>query len=546
MRCTLHTRPLAVLIPLALAALAPPVLAMQRTQEANLLPVVKLSAPGDDYEDAPSQIRSDLILGVDGNFYMGSFSGGGGPGAIARLTPAGELTTLYSLADDGSEGNTIFGRLMQTPDGNLYGTTFFGTDAGLGSLFRLTPDGTFTILHKFGGGEPNPATPYTGVTLGPDGLIYGTTMRGGADDRGTIFRIATDGTGFTVLHEFDGSDGENPQGALIVAEGMLYGTTAIGGARNRGTIYRISTAGAFELLYSFPAFSSVQDEQGVNDVGANPRASLLYSALDQNFYGTAYFGGAHGHGTLFRFDPDSGTAEAVHAFGGPSFSASRPMSSVVQDAAGNFYGTSEVGGYLNGGAAWRVAPDGSFSLLHGFTGASIDGHTPMAGLLLANGTLYGVSSSDTVGGDGTIFTLDLGSGGALPVELRVSASELTDEEPFGEVVTLEWSAPAGSTCTKLSSSAAGWTGDVAVAGTQQLTLLPAVYILGLSCTDADDGNEATPPVVRTAHVGIVVNAPLLNPVDGGGGAGSLSLLWLLFAAALLVRKLTRESRLTCP
>jgi hypothetical protein len=77
-------------------------------------------------------------------------------------------------------------------------------------------------------------------------------------------------------------------------------------------------------------------------------------------------------------------------------------------------------------------------------------------------------------------------------------------------------------------------------------LLPAVYIFGLSCTDADDGNAATPPVVRTAQVGVVINAPLLNPVDGGGGAGSLSLFWLLLAAALLVRKLTREPRRRCP
>lgn len=546
MRIARHSRFLAALIPLALAVVAAPASAMQRTQEANVRPVVKLSSPGEGYTDAPSQVRSDLLLGIDGNIYIGSFAGGEGPGAIARLTPGGQLTTLHSLADDGSEGNTIVGNLAQTPDGSIYGTTFFGTSEGGGSLFRLAPDGTFTILHRFGGGSPNPFTPYTGVTLGPDGQLYGTTLRGGSDDSGTIYRIGTDGTGFTVLHQFTGEDGENPEGQLVVFDGMLYGTTLIGGARNRGTIYRISTSGAFELLYSFPAFSAVRDGQGINDVGANPRAGLMYSATDLAFYGTAYNGGEHGHGTLYRYTP-GGEVQLVHAFGGPSFGASRPMSSVVQDNAGNFYGTSEVGGYLNGGTAWRVAADGTFSLLHGFTGSAGDGHTPRAGLLFANGTLYGVSSSDSVGADGTIFALDVANGGALPVQFTVSASNLTDEGPIGENVTVEWNAPAGSTCTKTGSvSGSTWSGDAGIAGTQVVTLLPGIYIIGISCTEADDGDPATPVVERAAYAGIVVNAPLLSPVDGGGGVGSLSLFWMLLAAALLFRKLSKESRVTCP
>lgn len=545
MRIARHSRLLAALIPLALAAVAAP--AMERTQEANVRQVVKLSSPGEGYTDAPSQVRADLLLGIDGNIYIGSFSGGDGPGAIARLTPAGELTTVHALADDGSEGNTIVGNLMQAPDGNIYGTTYFGTNQGGGSLFRLAPDGTFTILHRFGGGRPNPFTPYTGVTLGPDGLLYGTTLRGGADDKGTIYRITTDGTDFTVLHEFDGDDGENPEGQLVVFDGMLYGTTLIGGARNRGTIYRVSTSGAFELLYSFPAFSAVRDGLGINDVGSNPRAGLMYSTADLTFYGTAYNGGEHGHGTVFRYTPGA-EAQLVHAFGGPSFGASRPMSAVVQDDAGNLYGTSEFGGYLNGGSAWRVAPDGTFSLLHGFTGSASDGHTPKAGLLLANGTLYGVSSSDSTGGDGAIFTLDVANGvAALPVQLTVSASEVTDDGTVGENITVEWNAPAGSTCTKIGSiTGSTWSGDAGIAGTQAITLLPGIYIVGISCTEADDGDEATPEVVRAAYAGIVVNAPLLSPVDGGGGAGSLSLFWMLLAAALLFRKFSKESRASCP
>ena len=87
--------------------------------------------------------------------------------------------------------------------------------------------------------------PYTGVTQGPDGLLYGTTRRGGNNNAGVVYRIATDGSGYTVLHHFLDSTGAEPQGALVVGpDNLLYGTTMIGGDNDRGTIYRISAAGA--------------------------------------------------------------------------------------------------------------------------------------------------------------------------------------------------------------------------------------------------------------------------------------------------------------
>jgi hypothetical protein len=131
------------------------------------------------------------------------------------------------------------------------------------------------------------------------------------------------------------------------------------------------------------------------------------------------------------------------------------------------------------------------------------------------------------------------------VSLSVSESEVI----AGSGVTITWSGPAGSTCTKIGgtgTSSSTWTGTTTTSGSENMVMPAGIYMFGLSCTDADDGNEATPPVVRVAFVGVSSDAPALEPVDGGGGAGALSLAWLLLAAALLYLKNLKEKRSSCP
>jgi uncharacterized repeat protein (TIGR03803 family) len=507
----------------------PLVAAAERTQGANLSPVVVLSAT--TLEDAPAALRGDLLLANDGNIYFVSSAGGKGLGTIAKLAPNNTLSVVHALAD-ADEGGSSYAKLVQASDGNLYGTTYLGGDQGGGVVFRVTPAGAYTVLHAFDLDNKGAGRPYTGLVQAGDGNLYGTTLRGGDNDRGTVYRIGIGGE-FSVIHSFNGDDGQSPEGTLIVGhDGNLYGTTLQGGTDNRGVIYRISTAGNFERLYSFPSLGAFNSSGlATNTTGANPRAGLLLGA-DGNYYGTAYQGGAHGYGTLFRMS-QTGEVTLVHAFAGPSFGAGFPLSGVVQDADGNFYGTSERGGYINRGAAWRVDTAGTFTLLHGFTGAASEGMQPYAGLLFANGALYGASFSDQVSGTGAIFKLDLGSGGVLPVELSVSATDIN----VGSGVTLTWSAPAAATCTKNGA----WTGDTAITGTESVTPAGAgIYTYGLSCTDA-----AT--VVRSTYATVVVRAPPTEPVDGGGGGGgALSWLLLLLIAALLSAKFIKEIRSPCP
>src|SRR5207244_1079914 len=170
-----------------------------------------------------------------------------------------------------------YGTLLRDAGGNLYGTTIGGGDAyggawSAGTVFKLSPDGTVTFLHDFSTGDGAWAV----LALDGSGNLYGTTSGGGADfgaGFGTVFKLAPDGA-YTVLHSFDGSDGAYPEGGLVLdGSANLYGTTSHGGryipsGYGDGTVFKIGLDGTYTVLHRF-AYSD----------GANPEASLL---LDGN------------------------------------------------------------------------------------------------------------------------------------------------------------------------------------------------------------------------------------------------------------------------
>jgi uncharacterized repeat protein (TIGR03803 family) len=492
-----------------------------RSQEANLVPLAPfwMSAAA----DRPAGVRGDLLLASDGNFYLTSSSGGSEQrgGSIIRVTPGGTITTLHSFTGGNTDGATPYAGLMQASDGSLYGTTYVGGTDSRGTVFRITLAGEFSLLYSFVSANDGAFFPYAGLVQAGDGNLYGSTLRGGPDDKGTVFRISTSGT-FAIIHSFAGSDGENPEGTLVVgANGELYGTTLTGGASNRGTIYRISTSGTFTSVYSFPALGAF-NANGVatNTAGANPRSALLLST-DGNFYGTAYQGGASGYGTVFRMTP-SGDVTALHSFTGASAGGAFPLAGVIRDASGNIYGTTERGGYLNQGSAWRLSSSGQFSLLHGFLGTVNDGNTPYAGLYLLGDSLYGASYSDGTSALGGVYKLELGSGGTLPVELSVTPASML----VGASANLTWSSPTATACT----TAGSWTDTVGITGSLAVTPAAAgIYTYVLVCTDGAG-------IARNAYASLTVNAPPTQSVDGGGGGGALSYPLLLLLLGTLLWK----------
>ncbi len=457
--------------------------------------------------------RGDLLLANDGNFYAATSGGGtGSVGAIMRFTPAGAATVLHSLTS-GTEGAVPYAGPIQAADGNLYGTTYLGGTKAQGTVYRMALDGTFATLYTFSSDAKGAFYPYGGLLQGPDGALYGTTLRGGTNDAGTVFRITLDGT-LSVLHSFNGSDGKNPESDLVLGnDGALYGTTLLGGTADRGTVFKITPTGTLTSLYSFAALGAF-NTLGVatNATGSNPRAGLRLGA-DGNFYGTAYQGGTGGYGTVFKITP-AGVLTTLHAFTGSPGDGASPLSKVTQGPDGSLYGTAEKGGYNGSGMAWRINAANQYALLHSFTAQAEDGGTPYATLLPYNGFVYGISFTDSIGSAGALFKLDEGSGGVLPVAFGLTADTLT----LGSSATLTWSSPTAATCT----ASAGWTDTIATAGTKVITpSVAGVYNYILSCTDGAG-------VIRNAYASMYVTAPAAQSVDGGGtgGGGAVSLLAL--------------------
>jgi uncharacterized repeat protein (TIGR03803 family) len=225
--------------------------------------------------------RAKLIQASDGNFYSTTVTGGtNGGGTVFKITPQGVLTTLHSFlflaVDDGTGPQ---GELVQGSDGNLYGTTSAGGPGPGGTVFKITLTGTLTVLHYFTGADDG-ATPIGGLCRGSDNNFYGTTTSGGSGGMGTIFKVTPSGT-FTVLHgfKFDGSEGYYASALVEGADGNFYGTNYFGGAESDGTIFKITLFGIFTDLYDLSGPAKFGGS------GTNPHAAL-FKDEDDSFYGT--------------------------------------------------------------------------------------------------------------------------------------------------------------------------------------------------------------------------------------------------------------------
>jgi len=351
----------------------------------------------------PAEPAAALVLGSDGNFYGTTQNGGAaGSGTVFKITPAGVETTLYSF-NSIPDGQTPSGGLIQGPDGNFYGTTGIGGVNGVGTVYRISPTGVESVLYSFSGLNGDGSDPETTLILGHDGNFYGTTYGGGTNGNGTVFKITPAGLE-TVLYAFTGSsgDGSGPGSALMLgSDGNFYGTTVAGGANNAGTVFRITPAGLETVLYSFPGSTSFDF----------PVSSALIQASDGNFYGTTFYGGANGNGTVFKITP-AGVETTLHSFG-TNGDGKNPYSALIQGSDGNFYGTTAGGTIASGGTGnqiagtvFKITPAGVESVLYSFTGLNGDGDDPLAALVLgSDGNFYGTTLLGGTSFAGTVFKI---------------------------------------------------------------------------------------------------------------------------------------------
>jgi uncharacterized repeat protein (TIGR03803 family) len=334
-----------------------------------------------------------VVVDKTGNIYGTTVAGGAyNLGTVFRIDKTGKEKVFYAFKGmpDGSTPGIL---LPGISGGEFYGVTSGGGAFGYGTVFKLDRSGNEVVLYSFTGGLdgviPN------GLVLDAAGKLYGTTYGGGKSDMGTVFKLTPGGIE-TVLYSFSGMpDGQYPNGAIRDAAGNLYGTTSYGGPYPHcglgygcGIVFRISPTGGETVLHSF---------KGIDGYG--PLGKLIRDAQG-NLYGTTNAGGSSIYGTVFKLSP-SGEEIVFYSFLGDA-DGELPTAGLVRDAAGNLYGTTQMGGnqgscyegffYSGCGIVFEVSPSGRETVLHIFSGP--DGEYP--GPLTRDawsGKLYGTASA---------------------------------------------------------------------------------------------------------------------------------------------------------
>ena len=313
-------------------------------------------------------------------------------------------------------GTIPFGPVTEASDGVLYGTTTKGGANDYGIIFKVNRDGSgFSKLHDFETGDMFGGSAYAGLVEGTDGALYGTTTSFG------VFKINKDGTGFFQVHEFyDGGDGRTCYAGVVEgADGALYGTTYRGGAHNEGVVYKVNKDGTgFLKLHDFNSTDVAN--------GSNPAATLV-EASDGALYGTTYSGGTYSAGTVFKISKDGTGFQKLHDFkeNDPT-NGFKPWTGLIEGSDGALYGTT-LDDIL--GTVFRLNKDGTgFRLLRRFS--NDDGQQPRGVLVEgSDGALYGTTRYGGPHNHGNVFKLNK-DGTGFQVLADFGDEVLTGREPW--------------------------------------------------------------------------------------------------------------------
>lgn len=316
----------------------------------------------------------------------------------SQATSSSQFKILYGF-NKAADGYIPVGTLLSL-NGVLYGTTNFGghddticyPGNGCGVVFQLdSTTGGESALYAFKGTTTG-ARPYDGL-VALNNTMYGTTQLGGQYNKGAVFSLTTSGTE-TLLHSFKGKDGEDSRAGLTADNGVLYGTTYYGGTTRTGTLFSITPTGTEKVMHSFTGGSD----------GELPLGQLIaVHASPTVLYGTTSTGGTYNAGTVFEQGESGSGYSVIHNFAGGKTDGASPFAGLVE-ANGTLYGTTELGGKYDEGTVFSISYGGTETILHSF-GKGKDGAKPYSGLTVMNGTLYGTTAYGGTAKEGTIFEI---------------------------------------------------------------------------------------------------------------------------------------------
>ncbi|HLH79747.1 MAG TPA: choice-of-anchor tandem repeat GloVer-containing protein [Chthonomonas sp.] len=443
-----------------------------------------------------AQPSAGVIQGKDGALYgTTQYGGANGNGVVFKVNPDGSNFQVIHNFNyfDGAQPSA---GVIQGKDGALYGTTYGGGDNGFGVVFKVNPDGSkFQVLHTFS--YTDGANPYAGVIQGRDGALYGTTLSGGANFSGVVFKVNPDGSKFQVLYTFStqdplngtNSDGAGPNGVIQGNDGALYGTTEAGGSNNYGVVFKVNPDGSkFQVLHSF-----------YGGDGANPYAGVI-EGKDGALYGTTYGGGDNGDGVVFKINTNGSNFQVLYSFDFMINDGSNVNAGVIQGSDGALYGTTEIGGAYDDGVVFKIDTNGYYHLIYNFSANNnSDGAGPNGVIQGNDGNLYGTTQSGGANGNGVIFRIGPQALFLNPNNAPAGSSNLTLTvlgNGFAQNDTLLWN---GITIFPTSVSADG----TQIQATIPTNFLPALGAATLQVQDPNINNTTSPlvfligwPVIR--------------------------------------------------
>jgi uncharacterized repeat protein (TIGR03803 family) len=379
-----------------------------------------------------------LVLGYDGAFYGTTARGGSNHfGTAFRITPAKEMTNLLNFTGTNGScpGSHPYGDLVQASNSALYGTTYYGGGSDLGTVFSVTTNGVFRLRYSFyNSGAFYGCRPYSGLMVGSEGNLYGTTDDGssggeihpcgwpginiiGGSRAPTVFRLNTTGS-LNYLCLFSATS--YVRGALVQgADGALYGSTAtsgdwgMNGWSGTGSVIRATTNVYNQPCYSGQPWFIFPVTNLYSHPSAAPSGGLVLGN-DGAFYGTSVYGGISNCGTIFRFTTNNDLT-TLASF--RSTNGANPYCGLLLSRDGAFYGTTTKGGSWGYGTVFRLTTNNSIVVLASLN--YTNGANPYGKVIFGNDrALYGTATHGGRNGGGTVFKVNLAS--------QVESINLTD------------------------------------------------------------------------------------------------------------------------